>query len=220
MPSFPKPPLISVVIVSSALAHIPPSNAASQLPISYKRGLPSHPPLRTQQHHHLHSTPIYLSQDIHFLRPRISHTPSHLYFSRSSTLTQYYHPQHIQPSHNTLSLLQTKTHPTMTSSMQEFEHFKNPHLKNHEDRDQLIGMAAAKGAGLALVAGGLIAMSGARYSKTYQTISPRLKQFLLGTGKPLFSSFSLIHTSLAHVSKAKHILTLLPLSLPLSPTKF
>ncbi|KAK5809194.1 hypothetical protein F5H01DRAFT_351445 [Linnemannia elongata] len=70
----------------------------------------------------------------------------------------------------------------MTSSMQEFEHFKNPHLENHEDRDRLIAMAAAKGAGLALVAGGLIAMSGARYSKTYQTISPRLKQFLLGTG--------------------------------------
>lgn len=106
--------------------------------------------------------------------------------------------------------------------MQEFEHFKNPHLENHEDRDRLIAMAAAKGAGLALVAGGLIAMSGARYSKTYQTISPRLKQFLLGTGKPFFSSFSLIHTSLTHVSNPRPILTLLSLSLSpsLSPTEF
>lgn len=75
--------------------------------------------------------------------------------------------------------------------MTSIQEFKSPHLKDNEDKDQLVAMAAAKGAGLALVAGGLIAMSGARYSKTYQTISPRLKQFLLGTGKPLFSSFSL-----------------------------
>ncbi|KAF9092132.1 hypothetical protein BGX23_004581 [Mortierella sp. AD031] len=67
-------------------------------------------------------------------------------------------------------------------SMQEFEHFKNPHLKDNEDRDKIIALAAAKGAGLALVAGGLIAMSGARYSKTYQTLSRPMKRFLLGTG--------------------------------------
>jgi len=66
--------------------------------------------------------------------------------------------------------------------MQEFEHFKNPHLKEEHDRDQIIGIAAAKGVGLALVAGGLIAMSGTRYSKTYQTMSRPLKQFILGTG--------------------------------------
>ncbi|KAG0318020.1 hypothetical protein BGZ97_004471 [Linnemannia gamsii] len=70
----------------------------------------------------------------------------------------------------------------MAATMQEFEHFKNPHLKVQEDRDQLIGIAAAKGAALALVAGGIIAFSGPRYSKTYQTLSPRLKQFILGTG--------------------------------------
>ncbi|KAF9120838.1 hypothetical protein BGW39_011046 [Mortierella sp. 14UC] len=70
----------------------------------------------------------------------------------------------------------------MSSSMQEFEHFKNPHLNDEHDRDQLIAIAAAKGAGLALVAGGLIAMSGARYSKTYQTLSRPLKQFIFGTG--------------------------------------
>ncbi|KAG0271155.1 hypothetical protein BGZ95_001083 [Linnemannia exigua] len=70
----------------------------------------------------------------------------------------------------------------MSRSMQEFEHFKNPHLKDEHDRDEIIGIAAAKGAGLALVAGGLIAMSGARYSKTYQTMSRPLKQFIFGTG--------------------------------------
>ena len=67
-------------------------------------------------------------------------------------------------------------------SIQQFEDFKNPHLDNEEEKDKLIAIAAAKGAGLALVAGGLIAMSGARYSKTYQTVSRPLKQFLLGTG--------------------------------------
>lgn len=41
------------------------------------------------------NTHIYLSQDIHLLRPRIFHTPSHFYFSRSSTLTQFNHPLHI-----------------------------------------------------------------------------------------------------------------------------
>ncbi|KAG0287389.1 hypothetical protein BGZ96_008666 [Linnemannia gamsii] len=70
----------------------------------------------------------------------------------------------------------------MAATMQEFEHFKNPHLKVQENRDQLIGIAAAKGAALALVAGGLIAFSGPRYSKAYQTASPRLKQFVLGSG--------------------------------------
>ncbi|KAG0006815.1 hypothetical protein BGZ65_003268 [Modicella reniformis] len=43
-------------------------------------------------------------------------------------------------------------------------------------------MATAKGAGLALVAGGLIAMSGTRYSRIYQTLSRPMKYFLLGTG--------------------------------------
>jgi len=70
----------------------------------------------------------------------------------------------------------------MAASMQEFEHFKNPHLNDDIDRNKIIATAAVKGAGLALVAGGLIAMSGTRYSKTYQTISRPLKQFIFGTG--------------------------------------
>jgi len=60
--------------------------------------------------------------------------------------------------------------------------FKNPHLESHENKNELITVAAAKGAGLALIAGGLIAMSGARYSKTYQTLSKPMKSVLLGTG--------------------------------------
>ncbi|KAG0359195.1 hypothetical protein BC939DRAFT_497469 [Gamsiella multidivaricata] len=60
--------------------------------------------------------------------------------------------------------------------------FKNPHLETHDDKNELIAIAAAKGAGLALVAGGLVAMSGARYSRTYQTMSRSMKMFLLGSG--------------------------------------
>lgn len=90
----------------------------------------------------------------------------------------------------------------MAATMQEFEHFKNPHLKTEENRDQLIGIAAAKGAALALVAGGLIAFSGPRYSKAYQTASPRLKQFVLGTGMFLPSRSFLTFPFLQSVTSA------------------
>ncbi|KAG0075969.1 hypothetical protein BGZ93_002214 [Podila epicladia] len=69
----------------------------------------------------------------------------------------------------------------MTSQSQD-EHFKNPLVDNGEDRNMMLATAAAKGAGLALVAGGLIAMSGARYSQTYRTLSQPMKYFLLGSG--------------------------------------
>jgi len=69
----------------------------------------------------------------------------------------------------------------MTSQSQD-EHFKNPLVDNGEDRNMMIATAAAKGAGLALVAGGLIAMSGSRYSQTYKTLSRPMKTFLLGSG--------------------------------------
>ncbi|KAF9358507.1 hypothetical protein BGX26_001602 [Mortierella sp. AD094] len=67
-------------------------------------------------------------------------------------------------------------------SSQTQQHFKNPLIDSHEDRNQLIAVAAAKGAGLALLAGGLIAVSGPRYSKTYQTLTRPMKTFLLGSG--------------------------------------
>lgn len=60
--------------------------------------------------------------------------------------------------------------------------WKNPLLEGHGDKNELMAIAAAKGAGLALVAAGLIAVSGGRYSKTYQTLSPTMKRVLLGTG--------------------------------------
>ncbi|KAF9586147.1 hypothetical protein BGW38_009232 [Lunasporangiospora selenospora] len=60
--------------------------------------------------------------------------------------------------------------------------FKNPHLEVHDDKNQVVLIGAAKGAGLALVAGGLLAMSGARYSRAYQTLSRPMKNFLLGSG--------------------------------------
>ncbi|KAI1319996.1 hypothetical protein EDD11_002327 [Mortierella claussenii] len=60
--------------------------------------------------------------------------------------------------------------------------FQHPRLDNEEDKNSLILTAAAKGAGLALVAGGLVVLSGPRYSKTYQTLSHSMKLFLLGTG--------------------------------------
>ncbi|KAG0211739.1 hypothetical protein BGX28_007501 [Mortierella sp. GBA30] len=62
------------------------------------------------------------------------------------------------------------------------DHFKNPLVDSGEDRNNMIAIAAAKGAGLALVAGGLVALSGPRYSKTYQTLSRPMKMFLLGSG--------------------------------------
>ncbi|KAG0214133.1 hypothetical protein BGX28_002649 [Mortierella sp. GBA30] len=51
-----------------------------------------------------------------------------------------------------------------------------------DDKNTLILTAAAKGAGLALLTGGVVAVSGARYSKTYQTLSRPMKAFLLGSG--------------------------------------
>lgn len=71
------------------------------------------------------------------------------------------------------------------ASQSQDEHFKNPLVDNGDDRNMLVATAAAKGAGLALVAGGLIAMSGARYSQTYRTLSQPMKYFLLGSGKHL-----------------------------------
>jgi len=67
--------------------------------------------------------------------------------------------------------------------------FKSPHLGDEEDKNTLILTAAAKGAGLALVTGGLIAFSGARYSRTYQTLSRPMKTFLLGSGIASFLCF-------------------------------
>jgi len=69
----------------------------------------------------------------------------------------------------------------MLSDTQSAE-WKNPLLETHENKNELIAIAAAKGAGLALVTGGLIALSGSRYSKTYQTLSRPMKSVLLGTG--------------------------------------
>lgn len=69
------------------------------------------------------------------------------------------------------------------SSQDLYGDYKNPLVNQHENKSELIAIAAAKGAGLALVAGGLIAMSGARYSKTYQTLTRPMKAFLLGSGK-------------------------------------
>ncbi|KAF9428527.1 hypothetical protein BGZ94_002067 [Podila epigama] len=60
--------------------------------------------------------------------------------------------------------------------------FKSPHLDSNDDKTSLITTAAAKGAGLALVAGGLVALSGSRYSQTYRTLSRPMKTFLLGSG--------------------------------------
>ncbi|KAG0054582.1 hypothetical protein BGZ83_010879 [Gryganskiella cystojenkinii] len=68
------------------------------------------------------------------------------------------------------------------SSNLHTQDFKNPLLHQEEDKNTLVMTAAAKGAGLALVAGGLVAMSGARYSKVYQTLSRPMKTFLLGSG--------------------------------------
>ncbi|KAF9419180.1 hypothetical protein BGZ94_009496 [Podila epigama] len=70
----------------------------------------------------------------------------------------------------------------MASSSSSNPHFKSPLLDTSEDKNMLIATAAAKGAGLALVAGGLIAMSGSRYSQTYRTLSRPMKTFLLGSG--------------------------------------
>ncbi|KAI7826028.1 hypothetical protein BC939DRAFT_447570 [Gamsiella multidivaricata] len=76
----------------------------------------------------------------------------------------------------------------------------NPHLRHEheEDKDSLILKAAAKGAGLALITGGLIAMSGARYSKTYQTLSRPMKYFLLGTGTAATSILFADHARVQH----------------------
>ena len=63
--------------------------------------------------------------------------------------------------------------------------FKNPHLEQEEDKNTLILTAAAKGAGLALVAGGLVAFWGKRHSTTYQNLSKPMKTFLLGSGNAL-----------------------------------
>ncbi|KAF9179566.1 hypothetical protein BGZ51_006837 [Haplosporangium sp. Z 767] len=67
------------------------------------------------------------------------------------------------------------------SAQQSIEH-NNAVANVEEDKNSIILTAAAKGAGLALVAGGLIAMTGARYSKTYQTLTRPMKTFLLGSG--------------------------------------
>ncbi|KAF9192117.1 hypothetical protein BGZ49_003465, partial [Haplosporangium sp. Z 27] len=60
--------------------------------------------------------------------------------------------------------------------------FKNPHLHDEEDKNHIILTAAAKGAGLALVAGAIAAYAGPRHSKVYQTLSKPMKTFLLGSG--------------------------------------
>src|SRR5690554_7087849 len=67
------------------------------------------------------------------------------------------------------------------SAQQPIEH--NNAVAHVEDKNSIILAAAAKGAGLALVTGGLIAVTGARYSKTYQTLTRPMKIFLLGSGE-------------------------------------
>ncbi|KAF8926631.1 hypothetical protein EDD21DRAFT_392184 [Dissophora ornata] len=83
------------------------------------------------------------------------------------------------------------------STEQHSADWKNPLLDTHEDKNELIAIAAAKGAGLALVAGGIIALSGPRYSKTYQTLSRPMKTFLLGSGiaatSILFADHARVH---------------------------
>ncbi|KAF9122625.1 hypothetical protein BGW39_009621 [Mortierella sp. 14UC] len=54
--------------------------------------------------------------------------------------------------------------------------------ENPEEKNSLILTAAAKGAGLALVTAGLVAVTGARYSHTYQNLTRPMKSFLLGSG--------------------------------------
>ncbi|KAG0003676.1 hypothetical protein BGZ80_006625 [Entomortierella chlamydospora] len=58
----------------------------------------------------------------------------------------------------------------------------NPHPHTDAEKRTVVLEAAAKGAGLALVAGAIVAFSGPRYSKTYQTLSKPMKTFLLGSG--------------------------------------
>ncbi len=65
------------------------------------------------------------------------------------------------------------------------EHKTSP---SEEDKNNIILTAAAKGAGLALVAGGLVAMTGARYSPTYKALTRPMKAFLLGSGTSWFFS--------------------------------
>ncbi|KAK3816318.1 MAG: hypothetical protein J3Q66DRAFT_342197 [Benniella sp.] len=86
----------------------------------------------------------------------------------------------------------------MSSQEQEqYGDYKNPLIHKDENKTEMIAIAAAKGAGLALVAGGLIAMSGARYSQTYQTLTRPMKTFLLGSGVAataiLFGDYARVH---------------------------
>ncbi|KAG0334016.1 hypothetical protein BG004_000591 [Podila humilis] len=75
--------------------------------------------------------------------------------------------------------------------------YKNPLVDAGEDKNMIIATAAAKGAGLALVAGGLVAMSGSRYSQTYHALSRPMKTFLLGSGvaatSVLFADHARVH---------------------------
>ncbi|KAF9192755.1 hypothetical protein BGZ51_004923 [Haplosporangium sp. Z 767] len=81
--------------------------------------------------------------------------------------------------------------------MGQSSEFKNPLVDSGEDKTQLIAIAAAKGAGLALVTGGLIAFSGPRYSQAYRNLSRPMKTFLLGTGTAatavLFGDYARVH---------------------------
>lgn len=62
------------------------------------------------------------------------------------------------------------------------DHYKNPLVESDVDRNQMIAVAAAKGAGLALAAAGVVAFSGPRYSQKYVALSRSMKTFLLGSG--------------------------------------
>ncbi|KAG0266740.1 hypothetical protein BG011_001199 [Mortierella polycephala] len=81
--------------------------------------------------------------------------------------------------------------------MARSDEFKNPLVDSGEDKNQLVAIAAAKGAGLALVTGGLVAFSGPRYSQTYRALSRPMKTFLLGTGTAatavLFGDYARVH---------------------------
>ncbi|KAF9437794.1 hypothetical protein BGZ76_011113 [Entomortierella beljakovae] len=75
--------------------------------------------------------------------------------------------------------------------------YKSPLLESTENKNEIIAIAAAKGAGLALVAGGIAAFAGPRYTKSYATLSRQMKTFLLGSGVTatsiLFADHARVH---------------------------
>jgi len=85
------------------------------------------------------------------------------------------------------------------------DHYKNPLIESDVDRNQMIAVAAAKGAGLALAAAGVVAFSGPRYSQKYVALSRSMKTFLLGSGKPI-SGYSAAQRYLSSTQSTKLVL--------------